>query len=236
METKEIRVQKLRDLVEQAGGIAAFARQNNGVDPTYVSQLLNGHRSFGEKAARNMEQKVGLQYGYFDRLDVATSVQEDAAEYEIARKVQAIDDSENSQNAHKIRRVKFNVEAGISGYSICQENDEGNPIFFRKNWMDSRGYKPENLIAVYVHGNSMEPGLYDGDTVVINTADTEPKDGEVFVVNYENETVIKRLIRDSGRWWLLSDNSDQRRFPRKECNSELCSIIGRVVHKQSEKI
>lgn len=227
METKEIRVQKLRDLVEQAGGIAAFARRNNGVDPTYVSQLLNGHRSFGEKAARNMEQKVGLQYGYFDRLDVATSVQEDPAEYEIARKVQVIDDSD--QNAHQIRRVKFNVESGI-------ENDEGNPIFFRKNWMDSRGYKPENLIAIYVHGNSMEPGLYDGDTVVINTSDTEPIDGEVFVVNYENETVIKRLIRDSGRWWLSSDNSDQRRFPRKECNSELCSIIGRVVHKQSEKI
>lgn len=226
METKEIRVQKLRELVEQAGGIAAFARRNNGVDPTYVSQLLNGHRSFGEKAARNMEQKVGLHYGYFDRLDVATSVQEDPAEYEIARKVQVIDDSD--QNAH-IRRVKFNVESGI-------ENDEGNPIFFRKNWMDSRGYKPENLIAIYVHGNSMEPGLYDGDTVVINTSDTEPIDGEVFVVNYENETVIKRLIRDSGRWWLSSDNSDQRRFPRKECNSELCSIIGRVVHKQSEKI
>jgi phage repressor protein C with HTH and peptisase S24 domain len=82
----------------------------------------------------------------------------------------------------------------------------------------------------------MEPGLYDGDTVVINTADTKPADGEAFAINYEGELLIKRLVRDNGLWWLSSDNSDQRKFPRKQCAGDLCLIIGKIVHKQSERI
>lgn len=69
METDPIRinrVERLRKAVDQVGGPAAFARLHNGVDPTYVSQLLNGHRSFGEKAARKMESLVGWAQGYLD--------------------------------------------------------------------------------------------------------------------------------------------------------------------------
>lgn len=61
-----IRVQNLRRLVEQAGGPASFSRKHLGIDPTYVSQLLNGHRNFGERAARNMEDKMGVDRGFLD--------------------------------------------------------------------------------------------------------------------------------------------------------------------------
>ena len=82
----------------------------------------------------------------------------------------------------------------------------------------------------------MEPTLFDDDVVVVNTEDTEPKDGEVFAINYEGEPVIKRLVRDASTWWLSSDNPDQRRYPRKECMDPHCIIVGRVVHRQSERI
>ena len=71
--------------------------------------------------------------------------------------------------------------------------------------------------------------------MIVNTAQTQPKDGVVFAVNYEGEMVIKRLIRDDGQWWLSSDNPDQRRYPRKVCH-EGVKLIGEVVHKQSERI
>ena len=106
---------------------------------------------------------------------------------------------------------------------------------FRREWYERNGYQPDKLLAVRVSNGSMEPGLYDGDTVVVNTADTTPADGVVFAVNYEGELVIKRLVRDSGQWWLASDNPDQRRYPRKVCD-EHAFLLGRIVHKQSEKI
>lgn len=65
--TRETRLSALRELVESAGGPAAFARLHDGVDPTYVSQLLNRHRNFGERAARNMEKKLGLPHGHLDQ-------------------------------------------------------------------------------------------------------------------------------------------------------------------------
>lgn len=69
MEEQQQRREKLRDLVTAAGGPAAFARLHDGVDPTYISQLLNGHRSFGERAARKMEERLSLVRGWFDLPD-----------------------------------------------------------------------------------------------------------------------------------------------------------------------
>jgi phage repressor protein C with HTH and peptisase S24 domain len=60
-------------------------------------------------------------------------------------------------------------------------------------------------------------------------------DGEVFAANYDGELVVKRLVRDAGEWWLSSDNRDERRYPRKRCD-EHTFILGRIVHKQSERI
>ena len=81
----------------------------------------------------------------------------------------------------------------------------------------------------------MEPSLWDGDLVVINTSDTSPHDGEAFAINYEGELVIKRLRRDAGEWFAISDNSDQRRYSPKRCTEDVV-ILGRVIYKQSERI
>ncbi len=134
-----------------------------------------------------------------------------------------------------IRRVLFKLSAGASGFGVEYLNDEDTPIVFGRAWFDSRGYNPGKLFAVRVVNGSMQPYLNEGDTVVVNTADSEPKDGVVFAVNYEGELVIKRVVRDEGQWWLSSDNPDQRRYPRKAC-SESCLLLGRIVHKQSEHI
>jgi phage repressor protein C with HTH and peptisase S24 domain len=134
-----------------------------------------------------------------------------------------------------IARGSIKLSAGVSGFAVEFENESEDPIFFRRAWYQRRGFQPEKLIALRVSGQSMESGLFDGDMVVVNTADQVPIDGEVFALNYEGELVIKRMKRDSGEWWLASDNPDKTRYPDKRCG-EGVSIIGRVIHKQSERI
>lgn len=134
-----------------------------------------------------------------------------------------------------VRRVKFKISAGISGYSIEYLNGHRAPIFFRKDWLQQRGYNPDKLVAVTVSGASMEPSLFDGDLVVINLDDTKLIDGVSYAANYEGEVVVKRLKRDAGEWWLSSDNQDKRRYPDKRCTDQVF-IIGRIVHKQSEHV
>lgn len=134
-----------------------------------------------------------------------------------------------------VKRVEFMLSAGIKGFAIEQLDGDRAPIFFRKDWLYKRGLDPQYLHAVEVRGESMETGLYAGDLVVINTADVKLVDSEVYAANYEGELVIKRFIRNSGQWWLTSDNPDKRRFPNKLAD-ENCFVIGKVVHKQSERI
>lgn len=134
-----------------------------------------------------------------------------------------------------IRFVRFKLSAGASGFGIEYQDGVGAPIVFQRTWFEGRGLDPLKLFATKIANGSMEPGLHDGDTVVVNTGHAKPKDGAVFAVNYEGELVVKRLVRDAGEWWLSSDNPDQRRYPRKLCD-ESCVIIGEIVHKQSEHI
>lgn len=135
----------------------------------------------------------------------------------------------------EVKRVDLKLSAGVSGFTVDYLGDEGEPIMFRNSWLKARGLKAGKLYATKVKGPSMENGLHDGDTVVINTGDTVPVDGEVYAINYEGEPIIKRLTRDNGSWWLDSDNPDKVRFPRKHCGNTAL-IVGRIVHKQSERI
>lgn len=135
----------------------------------------------------------------------------------------------------QVRRMQFMVSAGITGFTVEPIEDERPPIYFRKDWCAKNNYDPDKLIAILVNGDSMVPSLYHGDLVVINTADKQPRDGEVFAVNNEGEPVIKRLRRDGADWWLDSDAADQLRFRPRRCG-EGCSMIGRVIYKQSERI
>lgn len=137
-----------------------------------------------------------------------------------------------------VRRATVKAGAGVTGFAIDYENgghNDGAPIVFRRDWYERHGYRPDRMIAMRVHGASMEPTLYDGDLIVVNMDSTTPKDGVAFLVLYEGEPVVKRLMRDAGAWWLASDNPDQRRYPRKLCD-DATRIVGEVVYRQSERV
>lgn len=58
MDTKTLRVHALRRLIGH-DPLKDFAERHD-LDASYLSQILNGHRSMGEKAAAKMAQKIGV--------------------------------------------------------------------------------------------------------------------------------------------------------------------------------
>ncbi|MDN4039541.1 S24 family peptidase [Massilia sp. YIM B02443] len=136
----------------------------------------------------------------------------------------------------QIPMVKLRLSAGITGYQTEPERRDGGTLGMRRTWLERNQYNPTHLIAIYVKGESMEPSLYAGDIVVINTLDTKLVDGAVYAFNYEGEAVVKRLARDAGQWWLTSDNVDKGKYHRKLCQGGDCIVIGRVVRKESDRI
>jgi phage repressor protein C with HTH and peptisase S24 domain len=136
----------------------------------------------------------------------------------------------------QIRRVKIKVQAGITGFQVEPEHYDGETQGVPTKWMLKEGLSKDALVSTTVRGESMEPALYDGDVIVVNTRDTQLVSGAVYVINYEGEAVVKRMLRDAGQWWLTSDNSDQRKYHRQLCKGAECIVIGRVVRKESTHI
>ena len=228
----EIRRDNIR-VIERALGSPAIAANAIGMSLAQYANLRDGAkdsktgkpRGMHKATARRIEAAAGKPPGWLD-ID-----HDDKTEGPAPAPI----DLDDNPEYPAIRRVRFKLSAGASGFGIEYLGDEAAPIVFQRQWYEQRGFAPDKLFAVKVANGSMEPGLFDGDTVVVNTAQSEPRDGVVFAVNYEGELVIKRLVRDAGQWWLCSDNPDQRRYPRKVCH-EGTHILGEIVHKQSERL
>lgn len=137
---------------------------------------------------------------------------------------------------YDIPKVQLLLSAGMTGFQTVPEIYDGNKLSVSKKWVDRNGFVPDRLVAIRIKGDSMEPNLYEGDQVIINTADTSLEDGVVFAVNFEGQAVVKRLARDRGEWWLTSDNPDQVRHRRKSCRDGECIIIGRIVKRETDRI
>lgn len=203
-----------------------------------VGNFLGGRSPLSLKAARGFARGLNVALEDFSPRLAAEAREIAAAVAPGERLPQPIAPFDMDQHADlaPVRVVRLTLKAGMSGFAVDVDESEAAPIFFRTDWLRRRGFKPYKLIAIKIHGHSMEPTLFHDDVVVINTEDIEPKDGEVFAFNFEGEPVVKRLQRDAATWWMTSDNPDQRRYPRKECSDAHCIILGRVVHRQSERI
>ncbi|WP_229205961.1 S24 family peptidase [Duganella sp. Leaf126] len=212
----------------------------------YLSQILNGAKSstgtprgVGDALARKLEAGCGKEEGWMDREhasapdDPMTSERAHAL-FPGAVPVRIVD--ADDPDFYMIPKVKLRLSAGITGFQTIPEIHDGSTLMVAKNWVDRNRYVPGQLLAISVKGESMEPNLYEGDQVIVNTGDTKIEDGGVYAVNYEGEAVIKRMTRDRGEWWLTSDNRDQQKYRPKGCRDGECIIIGRVVKRETNHI
>jgi phage repressor protein C with HTH and peptisase S24 domain len=233
MDIVEIRRENLRRWVLEHGTPAK--------EKSLFSQLKS-NGSFGERVARRLEEQYKMGAGYLDRppaqpeaAGTAANQLRDISELVPgAVRVRAAEPSDPALT--QIKKVKLRVQAGITGFQVEPEHYEGDTQTVPTSWLQREGLVGEALLAVVVKGDSMVPNLHEGDTIIVNTKDTKLVSGAVYVVNYEGEAVVKRMLRDAGQWWLVSDNEDQRKYHRQLCKGAECIVIGRVVRKESTHI
>lgn len=141
---------------------------------------------------------------------------------------------EDDSDFIKIPKVKLRLSAGIQGFQTEPETYDGSTVSVHQSWILRNGFNRENLMAIRVKGESMEPTLYEDDLVIINLADKRMVDGQVYAINYEGEAVIKRLVREGGQWYLYSDNPSPR-YGKRSCHGGECIVIGKVVKREGER-
>lgn len=226
---KETRLTNLRTLVSEAGSVAELARQAKKSD-SQINQILNGVKSssgtprgVGNKLARDLEQAAGKPEGWMDvpHTKNTLEVRENSAAYENNKTIWQEPDPKKYRT---IKVMRFSASAGVSGAPVEYFEDEDEPLFFKNAWFEKRGIDPDKSAAMKVIGESMEPLLSPGDTVLVNTDENTPRHDKVFVICVDGELVVKRLIEEREGWTLHSDNPTHRPRPVTD-NTQ---IIGRV--------
>jgi len=87
------------------------------------------------------------------------------------------------------------------------------------------GLKDGQAAIIRVRGASMEPGLRDGDHIVVDTADRSPSArGRLYVIRIDDLTMVKRVALQRGRLSVTSDNPAAAAAPEGGV-----TIVGRVV-------
>jgi phage repressor protein C with HTH and peptisase S24 domain len=107
--------------------------------------------------------------------------------------------------------------------------EEVGSLSFRKDFLMSCGVTPSSAKIVNVHGTSMEPTIPNGLVLLVNSANTEPRNGKIFAMAKGHEgLVVKRLIKNGEDWLARSDNMDGN--PDFPINDGIpVTIIGRAV-------
>ncbi len=105
--------------------------------------------------------------------------------------------------------------AAGSGAFVEDERIIGG-LKFRRDWLRKLGLNARDCCILRVMGESMEPTLVDGATILVNLARQRRRVGRIYVVRTEDGLIVKRAGKGpAGAWQLVSDNPDKQTWPTR---------------------
>lgn len=209
------------------------------LNASHISQLINGHGSFGERAARNLEKKIGWEDGLLDK-EVFTSNEQVDSHSNSSIRIAPIEFRSGERKPTNVRipvykDIKASCGSGIEQFlEDVSEYLDIDPYILKIMGVQT---KPENLKIIYSAEYSMWPTVAPDSPLFVDISDRDSdslKNGNVYVFTHNNELRMKRIfVSYSGGKTvrLSSDNPDKTRYPDEFItNEELNSInfVGRL--------
>lgn len=198
----------------------AVGRSNAYVSFLLADPSMPHSKNLGEKLAAHIETTLGLPDKWLDG----------GNDLELSEGKIVTLNTANEGMYEMIPRRILKLSAG-DGDPVFESDETAPPLAFRKEWLLKEGLKPKDLVVAYAKGSSMEPRIFDGDTLLINTADKGKalQDNKIYALRYGDEIRVKRIIRKMNSVLLVSDNSS---YPDEEVTldeSDQLQVLGRIV-------
>jgi phage repressor protein C with HTH and peptisase S24 domain len=104
-------------------------------------------------------------------------------------------------------------------------------IAFRHDWIQTVfELDPEQVMLISAAGDSMEPGIRDGDLLLVDTRQSDFNEFGIYVFEARGERLVKRVQRKfDGTLYVISDNTV---YQPEVISSELATeikVVGRVI-------
>ena len=90
---------------------------------------------------------------------------------------------------------------------------------------------PDGCFFVKIEGNSMEPTIIEGEFALVDPNDIDYQKNKIYVVTYDDESFIKRMVVDEGTGIVIlkSDNQDYDDILIDREKQEYLKINGKVI-------
>jgi phage repressor protein C with HTH and peptisase S24 domain len=85
------------------------------------------------------------------------------------------------------------------------------------------------MVLLDIFGNSMEPELRAGDTVLVDQSQKDVLAGAIYAVGIDDTIMVKRLEKHPNRLVLLSDNRDYEPIYLENNDLQNVRVIGKVI-------
>lgn len=145
----------------------------------------------------------------------------------------AKDITSNEDNFIQIKR--YTAEASAGHGSQVSGNEGTGYYAFNQRWLDRRGLNANSLSVISVRGDSMEPDLYENDLLLLDHAQTDLKDSNIYAVQFSEGLYVKRIQHlPEGQIHLISRNTNYPPITVKHPVADGVQIIGRVVASMHE--
>ncbi len=125
-----------------------------------------------------------------------------------------------------IPKVTARLSAGGGSFEVG--SDIKGYYSFRSDWLNQKGV-PGKMVLMDIFGDSMEPELKDGDTVLIDESQGNIIAGAVYAVGVDDTIMVKRVEKHPNKLVLLSTNRDYSPVYLRNDDVNTIRIIGKVI-------
>lgn len=126
----------------------------------------------------------------------------------------------------KVPKVAARLSAGTGSFEC--DPDISQFLSFPSAWLARKG-SAAAMVAMEVFGQSMEPLIREGDTVLIDQSQTHIMAGAIYAVGVDDTILVKRLEKHPDSLVLCSDNKDFSPIHLDIHALEKVRILGRVI-------
>ncbi len=214
MDSKSIRYQNTRLLVEQVGGVSSFADKiGKGQSQTSQFAGTNPIKGIGNKIAREIEDAFGKPHGWLD------------IPQESSQKIEKNVSNPIFLIGKSIPVISW-IQAGA--WTTVDSVPAGTQF---EEWLPPNPKCGKNGYGLEVVGESMLPDFRPGDKIYVNPdfQITDLKTGDLVIVSCQGDSqaTFKKLIVESGNMYLQPLNPD---WPERTIALEDgCKLVGKVV-------
>lgn len=203
--------------------------QQLGLSPAQVAEMAGVNRSFVYDILRGRSTRPGL-----DRLAEVARVLKVELDWLIhgTGDVEGASPFIENPDDSFVAIAHAGVRPSMGGGAVVLEENvtPGRAYHFRRSWI-KHGLKasPSQLRIMTVEGDSMEPTLLEGDTVLVDMTKRAPSPPGIFVLDDGMGLVAKRLQHvpnsDPPAVRVISDN---KHYPEYERTADEVHIVGRI--------